>query len=94
MADKGFNFPDLLAPYDAFLNILPFNTKAHQMLAQDVIATKTIASVRIHVQRAIKQVKEFCLLTGVVENNLYDLLAQTIFTACMPCIFQPALVAR
>ena len=94
MADKGFNIQDLLAPYGVRLNIPPFNTKAHQMLPKDVITTKTIASVRIHVERAIKRIKEFRLLGGVIDNNLYDLLEQTIFTACMLCNFQPALVAR
>ena len=49
MADKGFNIQDLLVSYGVLLSIPPFNTKAQQMLPQDVITTKTIASVRIHV---------------------------------------------
>jgi len=94
MADKGFDVQDVLAAYGVRLNIPPFNTKAHQMLPQDVVATKSIASVRIHVERAIKRVKEFRLLAGTIDNNMFDLLQQMVFSVCMLCNFQPALVSR
>lgn len=71
-----------------------FNTKIHQMLPQDFVATKSIASVRIHVERAIKRVKEFHLLAVTVNNNVFDLLQQMVFAVCMLCNFQPTSVAR
>lgn len=94
MADKGFNIQDILAPHGVRLNIPPFNTKAHQMLPQDVIETKSIASVRIHVERAIGRIKEYRLLDGIIDNNLFDILEQTVFTACVLCNFQPTLVGQ
>ena len=94
MADKGFNIQDLLAPHGVRLNIPPFNPKAHQLAPQDVVETKTIATVRIHVEKAIKRVKEYRLLSGIIDNNLSDLLEQCVFCAYMLCNFQPALVAR
>ena len=94
MADKGFRIQDLLDPHGVRLNIPPFNTKAHQMLPQDAVTTKSIASVRIHVERAIERLKEYRLLSDTIDNNLYDLLEQCVFCACMLCNFKPALVAR
>ena len=93
MADKGFNIQDLLAPYGVRLNIPPFNTKAHQMLPQGVVKTKSIAAVRIHVERAINRIKQYRLLDGVIDNNLFDILEQAVFSACVLCNYQPTLVA-
>ena len=52
MADKGFTIDDIL-PLGVFLNIPPFLGMSDQMSAEDVIATQEIASLRIHVERAI-----------------------------------------
>lgn len=93
MADKGFDIQDLLVPHGVRLNIPPFNTKAHQMLPQDVMTTKKIAAVRIHVERAIGRIKEYRLLDGVMDNNLFDIVEQMIYAASMLCNFKPPLVA-
>ena len=58
MADKGFTIGDIL-PLDISLNISPFSRLSEQMLAEDVIKTQDIASLRIHVERAINKVKDF-----------------------------------
>ena len=59
MADKGFEMEDLLVPLGFRLNIPPFLDKQRQMLPSDIRATKSIAAVRIHVERAIGQFKEY-----------------------------------
>ena len=66
MADKGFQIQDLLAPLGVRLNIPPFLNSNHQMPANDVILTKNIAHLRIHVERAIGRVKEFHILQNVL----------------------------
>lgn len=53
MADKGFNIDDLLKEQGVGLNIPPFLQSQAQFSAQDVHETKTIAKLRIHVERAI-----------------------------------------
>ncbi|CAH3171376.1 unnamed protein product, partial [Porites lobata] len=58
MADKGFTIEDIL-PLGVSLNIPPFLGMSDQMSAEDVIATQEIASLRIHVERAINKVKNF-----------------------------------
>ena len=65
MADKGFTIDDIL-PLGVTLNIPPFLGMSDQMSAEDVIATQEIASLRIHVERAINKVKNFHIFDGVI----------------------------
>ena len=57
MADKGFTVQDLLPP-GAGLNIPPFLGSQGQMSAEDVVKTQSIASLRVHVERAINKIKK------------------------------------
>ena len=69
MADKGFTILDLL---EARLNIPPFlKDYRNSLLPPKVIEMQEIASVRIHVERAIRQVKSFHILDGVIHATLY-----------------------
>ena len=52
MTDKGFTVQDLL-PLGVSLNIPPFAGSKGQMTPGEVVQTQQIASVRIHVERAI-----------------------------------------
>ena len=63
MADKGFTIEDIL-PLGVSLNIPPF-CMSDQMAPEDVISTQEIASLRIHVERAINKVKNFKFLMGL-----------------------------
>ena len=58
LADKGFTMSDLVNKEAAFLNIPPFLINS-QFTVQEVYTTKKIAEVRIHVERAIGNVKEY-----------------------------------
>ena len=58
MADKGFTIDDLL-PLGVSLNIPLFLGQSQQMPAEDVVKTQVIASLRIHVERAIYKIKNF-----------------------------------
>ena len=52
MADKGFTIDDLL-PLGVSLNIPLFLGHYDQMPLEDVVKTQVVASLRIHVERAI-----------------------------------------
>ena len=91
MADKGFDIEDLLLPIGARLNISPVLDKRQQMMPSDVRSTKTIAAVRIHVERAIGRLKQYRLLDGIVDNSLFDMLGHIVFVTAMLCNFQPSL---
>ena len=66
MADKGFTIEDLLSPLNCSLNIPPFLSEKVQFTKEDVEMTQRIAKLRIHVERAIRTVK---------ENHLFDLIS-------------------
>jgi len=54
MADRGFNISDLLEAKGVTLNIPPrLNDSSGQLSESDRVKTRRIASVRIHVERAI-----------------------------------------
>ena len=75
MADKGFQIADIL-PLNVTLNILPFLEGNQQMSPEDVIKTQQIASLRIHVERAISKIKNFHIWDRVVPINTFGIVNQ------------------
>ena len=80
MADKGFTVQDLL-PLGVSLNIPPFLGSPSQMPADDVIRTQEIASLRIHVERAINKIKNFHVWDGVIPLHQFGIVNQ-MWTVC------------
>ena len=70
MADKGFNIEELLQAHHITLNIPPF-TRSGALSENYVILTHFIASLRIHVERAIERIKNFRILTGTIPNSIH-----------------------
>lgn len=66
MADRGFTIGDLLFPLKVKLNIPAFTKGKDQLSEEDVTETRRIATVRIHVERAIRRLKVFRILSQVV----------------------------
>lgn len=75
MADKGFTIEDLL-PLGTVLNIPPFLGQDGQMDPSDVIKTQQIASLRIHVERAINRIKNYKIWDGIVPLSQFGLINQ------------------
>ena len=63
MADRGFEIYDLLAIKKVYLNIPPFMRCKDQLSLEEEDETHDIASVRIHVERAIKCIRHYSILT-------------------------------
>jgi len=93
MADKGFLIQDILAPLGVRLNVPPLMKANTQMAADDVILTKKIAQLRIHVERAIGRIKEYHILQGVLPAAMWDTINQVVFVCCMLSNFNPPLVS-
>ncbi|XP_068696963.1 uncharacterized protein [Montipora foliosa] len=92
MADKGFNIKDLLEPIGVTLNIPPFLSDKGQFDGGEVENTQSIASVRIHVERAISRIKMYKIISNVVPLSLSGLLNQ-IWTVCgMLLLFQAPII--
>ena len=77
MADRGFTIEDLLVPLGFKLNIPPFLGERDQLEGSEVVETQQIASLRIHIERAICRVKEFDIFSGVMPAS-----ANQIWTVC------------
>lgn len=92
MADKGFTIEDIL-PLGVSLNIPPFLGMYDQMSAEDVIATQEIASLRIHVERAINKVKNFQIFDGVIPLSLFGIVNQMWSVCAMLCNMQDPLIS-
>ena len=57
----------LIMPFGVGLNIPPFLGKKQQLYGTVVVETLQIVSLRIHLERVIRRVKEFSILTGVMS---------------------------
>ena len=80
MTDKRFQIQDIL-PLGVDLNILPFLGSDAQMSAEDVVRIQQIASLRIHVERAINKIKNFRIWNGIVPLSLFSVVNQ-MWTVC------------
>ena len=69
LADKGYNARDLFAQKRCFLTIPSFLSEG-RLTAQEGMQSRTIASVRIRVENAIKRLKEFKILSETLSNRV------------------------
>lgn len=70
MADKGFLISDLSTPRGVELIIPPFKKKKRQFLPHEVEATKSIANLRIHVEREMERIKNFNIVQGTMPITM------------------------
>ena len=92
MADRGFVIEDDLEPLGVKLNIPPFLDVREQFTAAELKEGQSIASVRIHVERAIQRVKKFKILRNEIPLTLHGSINQIWTTCCFLCNFMPALI--
>ena len=92
MADRGFTIKDLLAKLNIELNIPPFLNEQKQLTASDVQAGRKIASLRIHVERAISRIKTYTILKGTIPISLARLTNQIIYVCAFLTNFHPVLL--
>ncbi|XP_073688463.1 uncharacterized protein [Garra rufa] len=70
MADRGFTIRDLLFEREVNLIMPAFTQKGGQLSDEDVTATRRIANVRIHVERVIRRLKVFKIVSQTVPINM------------------------
>ena len=78
MADRGFTINDMLKDIGIELNIPPFMEGRSQLPAKDVQEGRRIASVRIHVERAIGRMKNFAILQGTFPISMSRIINQVV----------------
>lgn len=86
MADKGFLIQDLLEPKKATLTIPPFLSRSisFQFTSKEVTETQQIARLRIHVERAIRRIKEY----QIFDKFLAGSVNQIWTICCLPTNFR------
>lgn len=92
MADRGFTVKDQLQEIGVDLNIPPFLEGRKQLPAEEVKKGRQIASVRIHVERAIGRIKNFSILKWNFPLSMIRLANQIVCVCAWLSNFQPALV--
>ena len=80
MVDRGFDIKDIVSN-GVTVNMPPFLAGRDQLTALETEETMSIASVRIHVERAIGRIKTYHILDGNLPNILSPYVTQ-IATVC------------
>ena len=83
MADRGFTIADLLDAKGVSLDIPPRKVN-DQLSDTELITTRRIAALIIHVERAIGRIKSFKILHDL-PNNMNRITDQNFFVCCMLC---------
>ena len=90
MADRGFTIEDVLPP-GVSLIVPPRLNDTGQLTENERTTTRRIASVRIHVERAIERIKN-CKILHVIPINMHNSVNQLFFVCAVLTNFLPPLV--
>ena len=91
MADRGFDI-EADIPSGVLLNIPPFINGQHQLSAEDEAQTRKIASVRVHVERAIARIKKCRILRQVIPLTLVENLEKIWSVSSYLSLFLPPII--
>ena len=92
MADKGYNARDLFAQKRCFLTIPSFLNDG-KLAAADAMQSRSIASVRIRVENAIKKLKEYKIFTETLCNRTNkQIVDDMIIIVCAICNLKQKLI--
>jgi hypothetical protein len=83
MVDGGFTIKDMLKTLNIELNIPPFLQGRQQLSPEEIQVGRSIASLRIHVERAIGRLKTYNICKGTIPLSLARLSNQ-IVCLCIP----------
>lgn len=92
MADKGFTITDELKELGFCLNILLFAASGSQLSPSDIETTQRIARHRIHIERVIRRVKTYKILSNTIPASLFSHINQIWTVCCYMTVFQEVLV--
>ena len=94
MADRGFTVSDLRKDIGVGLNIPSILGGRSQLSHDEVVESQTIASVRIHVERAIQRVKKIKQIRNGIRLVMHGTINQIWTVACMLSNFIPPLIPK
>ena len=90
MADRGFHIEDILLPKNATLIAPPFtrkwnNEKGKRLNVKEIHRTRSIARLRIHIERAIQRVKCFRILKHQIPYSLQNCASMIVKIVAALC---------
>jgi hypothetical protein len=94
MADRGFTIEEELSEINVKLNIPAFLEGREQLTKAEVKESQSIASVRIHVERAIQRVRKFKQIRNEIPLVLHGSINQIWTVACLLCNLLPPLIQK
>lgn len=97
MVDRGFNIGVLVLQRGIKLYMPPFTRKNNggtrkTLNQKEIVKTREIASLRIHVERAIERMKNYKILTNTVNFNMWPLFYQILVLVAVFCNLKPPLL--
>ena len=91
IVDRGFDIPDIVSN-GVVVNMPPFLAGRDQMTGVETQETMSIASLRIHVKRAIGRIKTYHILDGTLPNTLSSYASQIVKVCASLTNFLPPLL--
>ena len=91
MADCGFDIQDHLTLQGVRLNIPPFLKGKSQLNESDLVETRRIASIRIHVEQAMERIKIFYIFDKTLPSSMSSIANQTFCVYAVLSNFHPPL---
>ena len=88
MADKGFVIQDLLTPLGCSVVMPSFLSSKQQFSKGELQESKKIHNLRVHVERAIRRVKEFHFFDRVIPLTMAGSINQIWTVSCLITDFQ------
>ena len=92
MADRGFTIQEMLRNIGVELNIPPLLEGRQQLPAKEIQEGRRIASLRIHVERAIGRIKTFTILKETLPITFARLSNQIVCVCAYLSNFKPVLI--
>ena len=83
MADKGFDIKDILEPIGCEITIPTFLASKGQFSKEELLHGKKIHDVPVHLERAIRMVKEFHYFDNVVHLTVAGSVNQIWTASCL-----------
>lgn len=90
MAGRGFNIKDLEL-LGVTLNIPPFLKVRSNWMLMKMVETRRIATLRVHVERAMEQLKSFHIFDSLLPSSFRDTANQIFFIFAVLTNFSPSL---
>ena len=82
MADRGFDIEDDLILQGVRLNIPPF-LRGKQLDEDERVIIRQIASLRMHVERAMERIKNYHIFERTLPASLTDITDRLFFVCCI-----------